>query len=247
MNYAPDGYSILKGTVKERHILALWSDLNFLVVKQLKRFSISPTIDMKENLELLLRKDRETYISTLALAARLRSSIELFSWVFYPGPHALHYPVLHIMAESLKIPGGYSGTASHQDWASTQGSLDTTTVWIPLTPTDNNFPLEVIPYSHENGLLDGKQIGSVTEVECQGDFIPINANFGDAVCMSSFLVHRTGSGGDGLRIAVSMRFENVNEPTFIERGYPCAQRRTVEREIKWKPTIEQVRGMHGLD
>ena len=34
---------------------------------------------------------------------------------------------------------------------------------------------------------------------------------------------------------MSMRFENVLEPTFIERGYPCAQRRVVDREITWRP------------
>ena len=82
---------------------------------------------------------------------------------------------------------GNACTGAHQDWASTQGSLETNTVWIPLTNTKNNFPLEVIPGSHKLGLLDGKENGSVLEVECDGEFKSIDAEFGDAVQMSGFL------------------------------------------------------------
>lgn len=154
-------------------------------------------------------------------------------------------PVIHILSPDLRISDGYYGTEAHQDWPSTQGSLNCITVWIPLTDASiGNFPLEVIPGSHKRGLLDGKMNGSVLEVEADDkEFVPIECKAGDVVFLSGFLVHRTGS-GTGFRVAVSQRFDNTSEPTFIERGYPCAQKRIVDREIRWKPTVEQVVGVY---
>lgn len=154
-------------------------------------------------------------------------------------------PVLNVMSPALRIPDGYYGTAAHQDWSSTQGSLDCVTVWIALTDAGiGNFPLEVIPGSHRSGLLDGEMNGSVLEVDAdEKEFIPIECKAGDVVFLSGFTVHRTGA-GTGLRVAVSQRFDNAAEPTFIERGYPCAQKRVIDREIKWKPNIKQVQKIY---
>lgn len=154
-------------------------------------------------------------------------------------------PVVHIISPDFRISGGYYGAAAHQDWPSTQGSLDMVTVWIPLTDASiGNFPLEVIPGSHKQGLRDGKMNGSVLEVEADDkEFHPIECKVGDVVLMSGFTVHRTGPGA-GFRAAVSQRFDNAAEPTFIERGYPCAQKRVVDREIKWRPTKEQIEAVY---
>jgi hypothetical protein len=44
---------------------------------------------------------------------------------------------------------------------------------------------------------------------------------GDVVAFSSFTVHRTGETGDGqVRIAFSTRYNNAEEPTYVENGYP---------------------------
>lgn len=157
----------------------------------------------------------------------------------------IEQPVLHVMSPALRIPDGYYGTAAHQDWPSTQGSLDCVTAWIALTDAGvGNFPLEVIPGSHKRGLLDGKMNGSVLEVEVDDrEFISIECKAGDIIFMSGFTVHRTGA-GTGFRVAVSQRFDNAAEATFIERGYPCAQKRIVDRTIVWKPTLEQVEAIY---
>ncbi len=153
-------------------------------------------------------------------------------------------PVLNFLSSSLRIPDGYYGTEAHQDWASIQGSLDVITVWIPLTDAYiGSFPLEVIPESHKNGLCEGKVNGSILEIECNDkDFVPIECKAGDVVFINGFTIHRTGK-GNGLRIAVSQRFYSDGDPTFIERNFYCAQKRVVDREMKWKPTIEQIRGI----
>src|SRR6185295_3252528 len=41
-------------------------------------------------------------------------------------------PVLHFMADGLRIENGYHKTPAHQDWRSVQGSLDGVTLWLPL-------------------------------------------------------------------------------------------------------------------
>ncbi len=199
----------------------------------------------------LYHQDIEKYKSHLVLCAKLPSVHKLFLCetiektlvelgLDIPVPPT--YPVLNVMG--LPIPGGYNGTEAHQDWPSVQGSLDMATVWIPFMDIGiDNYPLEVIPGSHLGGLRDGKLNGSVLEIENVDGFIPIDCRAGDAVIMSGFLIHRTGN-GVGFRIAASMRFDNVCEPTFIERNFYCAQRRVVDREIKWRPPVDEVREIY---
>jgi hypothetical protein len=193
-------------------------------------------------------KDNAPYVAGLSSAAKLASVYNLFRCKYLLGTvkelgieiPIIHAPVLHVMSD-FKIKDGYNGAAAHQDWPSVQGSLNLLTVWIPLTEvTKDNYPLEVIPGSHKQGIRDGRLNGSVLEIDCDDkDFIPLECNPGDVVFLSGFTIHRTGK-GKGFRAAVSQRFDNAGDPAYAERGYPCAQKRIVDREIKWRPTIEQV-------
>lgn len=203
----------------------------------------------------LLKRDKEAYINMCRVESsrvgmqRLFTdgrAISLLNSLGISDAVLIGTPVAHIMSPDLRIPDGYNGTEAHQDWASTQGSLDCVTVWIPFHDTKDNFPLEVIPGSHLQGLKDGKLNGSVLEIECDDkDFTPIECEAGDVVFMSGFVIHRTRKKGV-FRVAVSQRFDNASEPTFIDRGYPCAQRRIVDREIRWKPTPEQIRSIYAV-
>lgn len=225
----------------------------YLVIKnRRKKWTVSWTEDgLKEDFS----KGDDYYISFLSAATKSVMLQELFlekrilDTLSKIGMHSLllsGQPVLHVMSPNLRIVDGYYGTAPHQDWPSIQGSLDMVTVWIALTDVSKyNFPLEIMPGSHLGGLREGVVNGSVLEIPDVGVFTGLECKAGDVVVMSGFLVHRTGK-GTGFRIAVSQRFENAAEPTFIERGYPCAQKRIVERGVKWKPTVEQIRGIYGV-
>ena len=189
---------------------------------------------------------RAEYVNSLAACARLMIVRDLFCNIFIEdfldeigiSTPLVHAPVVTIMNRNT-IPDIYYGTSAHQDWASVQGSLDMATAWVALTDAKvGNYPLEVVPGSHLDGLKDGVANGSVLEIQA-GGFIPVDCNAGDVVIFSGFMVHRTGS-GSGYRVAASQRYENAAEPSYIERGYPCAQKRVVERELKWKPTVEEV-------
>ncbi|MHB1116409.1 phytanoyl-CoA dioxygenase family protein [Sideroxydans sp.] len=158
--------------------------------------------------------------------------------------------VVHIMAHELKIPDGYFGLVTHQDFPSVQGSLDGVVVWIPLVDVDrDNFPLEVIPGSHKRGLLPMTGSGSVSwevapDQYREEDFVPAEVEVGDVIFMSMFTVHRSSTNGtEGrLRLAASTRFDNGDEKTFAERCYPSAYERTVHRAQYFPgfPSAEQI-------
>jgi hypothetical protein len=97
------------------------------------------------------------------------------------------------------------------------------------------FPIEVIPGSHQRGLWEGEIADNALEIRkgfVEGDFVAVPAARGDVVMFTGFTVHRTSLRGcHGLRIASSTRSENSAEPTFVARNYPCAYKRSVEREL----------------
>lgn len=134
--------------------------------------------------------------------------------------------VLHIMADSLRVQGGYHKTPAHQDWRSVQGSLDGIVVWVPFSDVGrDNYPLEVLPGSHRLGLLPstddpfGHKVADGVVDDKQ--FVPLKVSKGDVVFLSTFTVHRTGAkGGQNIRMSGSFRFNNAAEPTYIERNYP---------------------------
>lgn len=226
----------------------------YVVIPSLSNFEWPELWDEISFMEVLKNSGVDFYVSYLRMLAKhfivqayfVRDDVfDIFNDIKIESPVIIDQPVLHVMSPALRIPNGYYGTEAHQDWSSTQGSLDCVTVWIALTDADiGNFPLEVIPGSHLGGLREGTLNGSVLEVEADDkEFVPIECKAGDVVFISGFLVHRTGK-GNGFRVSVSQRFDNANEPTFIERGYPCAQKRVVERTLLWKPSVEEIRKIY---
>jgi len=191
--------------------------------------------DFSELLAGLFAKDIASYMAAakltqyLASVHRLGVSPELMGVVDALGlglPAISTRPVIHYMADRLKIPGGYQKSPPHQDWRSVQGSLDGLTIWAPLFdvgPAD--YALEVIRGSHRLGLLDSEpalpQQRVVDGLYNEADFEVLPLKAGDAVIFSGFLVHRTCErGGEAVRVAFSYRFNNVLEPSFVDRNFP---------------------------
>ena len=122
-------------------------------------------------------------------------------------------------------------------------------VWAPLTKVSiDNFPLLVVPGSHQSGLLQGSITENLFEIDPSSynvdAFTPIEAMPGDVVFMSGWTIHKTGIDGcNGLRMAASIRFENAAEETFVSRNYPCAYGKTVNRDMITPgfPCVDEVR------
>lgn len=133
-------------------------------------------------------------------------------------------PVLFFNHPRLAEKTVYYKVFAHQDWRSMQGSLDAIIVWIPLLDIGAELgPLEIIPRSHRQGLLAQQMEDGFGKVEgvCDQQFEAVPLQAGDALFFSSFLVHRSGENvSDGIRWSCHFRYNNLNEATFIQRGFP---------------------------
>lgn len=268
-HYRDKGYVVRRGVVPSRLVEAARTDLHRLVRLQLTAAGrvvpegqLGEPTALHHDMSLLLDRSVDRYLSALRRGAKMLSvhrlllSPAIVDAVRELGLRELSVcsePVMHVNSDQCIIPGGYQGVGPHQDWPSIQGSLDCVVVWVPLLPVDQyRFPLEVVPGSHRLGLVQGEvetHVRRVPRSVCpQDQFVPLVAADGDAVLMSAWTVHQTGvAGSRGLRVACSTRFDNIEEPHFVDRGYPCAYRRSVHRELFTPgfPGVEQVAAAMG--
>ena len=235
-----DGYVVIPelfGPAKRAKVLA---DIvqTFRLRAEALGLDLPPVADQASFSELLaglFKHDMPAYMAAAKLTQHLVSvhrlgvSAELMGVVEALGvglPAISTRPVIHYMADRLKVPGGYHKTPPHQDWRSVQGSLDGVTVWAPLFDVGlGDYPLEVVPGSHLTGLLpesfEQSNFHVRTDLYGEDDFRPLEMRAGDAVIFSGFLLHRTGErGGLDVRVALSFRFNDVAEPHFARRNYP---------------------------
>lgn len=253
--YRRDGCAVVPQLVPIAALDAVASDIAVVVRQSLRRLGAAALSSeahpddadaLHTDLQTLLHADVKAYLAALRHAAKLLSLARLaVSAPFEDLTRALAMvspslpttPVLHVMSERLRVPDGYFGLETHQDWPSIQGGLDTFTAWVPLFDVGiAQFPLEVIPGSHRAGLLPGRARANATEIDPAhydaGAFTRLAARRGDVVIFTTFTIHRTAvQDCQGFRLACSTRYENAAEPTFVARGYPTAYRRSVERDL----------------
>jgi phytanoyl-CoA hydroxylase len=134
-------------------------------------------------------------------------------------------PVMFFNSRHLAKREEYWRLGAHQDWRSSQGSLDAITIWVPLVDIGERLgALEVIPGSHKWGLLESEGVsyyGKISKEISAGAFLPVEVERGDALVFSSFLVHRSGTNStESIRWSIHFRYNNLSEQTFINRGYP---------------------------
>lgn len=264
--YRTEGFCVIPRLAPAKFCKRVLKEMNAVYASQLATLGCKPKAfrdagDLYANMQRLFQLDVAIYLSAARHITKLLSVqqllfheniVEVTEKLGLVQPSVPTGPVVSIMSEQLKVDGGYFGLAPHQDWPSMQGSLDAVIVWMPLTKvTVRQFPLEVIPKSHLRGIWEGDNTASAREIRADlyrsEDFVPIEAGPGDVVFMTSFTVHRTGisyRGGDctGLRIACNTRLENSAEETFVSRHFPCAYKRSVERDLITKdfPSQAQV-------
>jgi len=133
-------------------------------------------------------------------------------------------PVIFFNHPNLATKDIYHSVPPHQDWASMQGSMDSVVVWFPLVDVSKEMgALQVVPGSHKEGLIATEVIESfgVTHKYKEEDFIDVPLNRGDALFFSSFLVHKSGHHqSDKIRWSCHFRYNNMDDPDFINRKYP---------------------------
>lgn len=239
-HYRQEGWTVQRGLIPPATLDALLADIAGVFGRAARAAGIAlPDPTDRASLSLLAVRlfdaDRTVYAGAakqtqfLASVQRLCVGPEMSGMLERLGiavPALSTRPVIHYMADALKFEGGYHKTPAHQDWRSVQGSLDGVVVWLPLFDVGpNDYPLEVATRSHRLGLLPSEDHAfghRIADGQVGEDaFSPLPLARGDAVFFSSFLVHRTGAlGGDQVRVAISFRYNNAAEPSFVARHHP---------------------------
>ncbi len=238
-SYKENGSLLVKGFFQRQEIAAIRDEGKQVFIAQMRRLGIVQTDDLSEQafeqgMAELFDADLQTFtncgkqaqhlisLHRLSLDERVVRAIVELGLEF---PNISTRPVLYFNSRRLAKKEVYWRLSLHQDWRSMQGSLDSAVVWIPLIDIDEKLgALEVIPESHLWGLLDADMEDGYGHVQGDVDesqFIPVEVERGDALFFSSFLVHRSGTNvTDSIRWSCHFRYNNLAEPTFLERGYP---------------------------
>jgi ectoine hydroxylase-related dioxygenase (phytanoyl-CoA dioxygenase family) len=124
----------------------------------------------------------------------------------------------------------------HQDITYLLGSLNSVTYWIPLTKVDAyRGSIEVIPGSHKFGIYphcytgsnepQADKIMSPSDIklidEPKSKSIVIDADVGDVIVFSQFLLHRsTFNHSKEIRWVAQIRHSDFFEDGFLDAGYP---------------------------
>jgi ectoine hydroxylase-related dioxygenase (phytanoyl-CoA dioxygenase family) len=114
---------------------------------------------------------------------------------------------------------------AHQDWRSGQGSLDSAVIWFPLVDCNHDLGvLQLVEGSHKKGLMASNGVsyeGSLQQDYPDELYKEFDLKVGDILIFSALLVHRSGENTTkNIRWSVQYRFNNLDESTFIKRGYP---------------------------
>ena len=258
--FRSDGFLVKRGLLNaaiiEQFVETAWPVFSRLA----RHYNLPLSSTIEGDMIALFRHNAQAYFSAVRVVGQLVSLLDIFRddaiarlvcGLGVQVPCFNTGAVMHIMSNELRPQEGYLGLGVHQDFPSTQASLNALIVWIPFTPANADFfPIEVLPGSHLRGILPGEQRSHVFEVlpsaYRETDFVAISVEPGDVLVMSVFAAHRSGqSGKKGVRVAASMRYEDASEGTYIARCYPNAYKRTVERQIMI-PGFPSERDLHDL-
>jgi phytanoyl-CoA hydroxylase len=235
-NFQKKGYCVVPKLFSLAAVKGCVKEMQGLFNNRLESLGIllDLNVSLETAMKTLLARDQASYIAAAKLTQSLPTLVRMST-----EPNLIHVlhemgltnpvfstrQVCHFLGNGLEIPGGYFKTPPHQDWRTTQGSLDSVVVWALMHDEGQNYPLEVIPGSHRLGLMPaqdhpfGHEI--VPDQLPSSPFESIDIQPGDALIFSTLLIHRTGERGRrGFRVASSFRFNNADEPTFLTRNYP---------------------------
>jgi len=238
-SYRDNGYVLLKGLFQRMEVDLVRDDAKRVFSTQMQRLGLlqaAPTTEAEFELGMvkLFEADLQAFINCgkqaqhlislhrMSLDQRIMRVIEALGLQF---PNICTRPLLYFNARKLAKKEVYWRLTTHQDWRSMQGSLDAVVAWVPLIDIDKGLgAIEVIPGSHKRGLLRSTMIdgyGHVEEPVDQSEMVPIEIEAGDVLFFSALLVHQSGTNvTESIRWSCHFRYNNLQESTFIERGYP---------------------------
>jgi ectoine hydroxylase-related dioxygenase (phytanoyl-CoA dioxygenase family) len=242
--YRRDGYCLIRGLLDVAGPEAVLQEARRVFLAQmLKRGTLHEVPRDQEAFEEALfryfSEDQEGFVSCanqsqytvslqrLGVEPRIIAAIRELGLTF---PILCKYPTLYFNSRHLATKEHYWRQGAHQDWRFLQGSLDSMVVWVPLVPISRELgALELLPGSHRLGLRADVDLsadyGKLPYDLDDPSFVPIEAEPGDVLFFSTFLIHRSGTNSTrSIRWSCHFRFNNALEPTFVDRQFPSTFR-----------------------
>jgi ectoine hydroxylase-related dioxygenase (phytanoyl-CoA dioxygenase family) len=241
--YREQGYLLCRDFFPAEEVKVIHDEAKAVFEAQMRRFDILPEGEaddraFTQGMFRLFETDLATFsncgkqaqhlisLHRLSLDQRIVDALAELGLDF---PNVSTRPVLYFNHPKLAQKEVYWRLSLHQDWRSMQGSLDSVVVWLPLIDIGRELgALEILPGSHKKGLLAADLIdgyGHINEKAARDidpdDLISVEVKRGDALFFSTFLLHQSGQDmGEAIRWSCHFRYNNLAEPTFVERGYP---------------------------
>lgn len=264
--FKKDGFLLLKGALDKSVIAEIYREAREIFALQIKQV-LGQTVDIDDRdafeaaMYAFFEKDFDAFVSTGKTVQhtislhRLGVSDAILNFVKAVGvekPVIAVRPAMQFNSRFLSKDGStHWKLGAHQDWRTGQGSLDSVVIWFPMVDaTEAIGALQVIPASHTTGLMQANTTGyagSITDTLQEEDYIQTEYEVGDVLLFSAFLVHRSGNNVTrNIRWSVQLRYNNLLEPTFIERGYPMPYIYKPQEELVTPgfPSADQLRGIY---
>lgn len=261
-----DGYLLLKGFLDKNLVNSIYKEARQIFATQImrttgKQVDIDNRDEFEKGMFEFFEKDFDAFVNTgktvqhsftlhrLGVDEKIS---ELLKSVGLSHPVIGARPAMQFNSRFLSKGGSkHWKLDAHQDWRTGQGSLDSAVIWFPMVDAGEDLgALQVIPGSHVHGLMEastsGYQGGITADLQDE-DFIQTEFEVGDLLIFSSFLVHQSGNNiTNNIRWSVQLRYNNLDEPTFIDRGYPMAYIYRPETELLTPgfPTAEQLKSVY---
>lgn len=238
--YKQDGFVLVRNFFDVAELESIRSEAKEIFLIQMKRAGLIKSLEITEQeferqLYALFEKDFQQIVycgkqaqhlislHNLALSERILKALRELG---------LEFPIINVRP-TIFFNSPHLGKRdvdwrkpAHQDWRTTQGSLDSTIIWVPLIDIDKSLgALEIVPASHKLGLLNYETRSDYHTIAEDPDkplqFVSVEVKKGDALFFSTLLIHRSGNNtSDSIRWSCHFRYNNLYEPTFIERGFP---------------------------
>ena len=264
--YKKDGFLLLKGVLSTETVEAIYREAREIFARQIQRV-LGQTVDIDDRdafesaMFAFFEADFDGFVSTGKTVQhtielhRLGVSDEMLNAVKGLGvekPVIAVRPAMQFNSRFLSKDGStHWKLGAHQDWRTGQGSLDSVVVWFPMVPAGEEIgALQVIPGSHTSGLMQANTTGyagSISQELDEASYVQTSYEVGDVLLFSAFLVHRSGNNVTRtIRWSVQLRYNNLAEPTFIERGYPMPYIYRPQEELITPdfPTAAQLKGTY---
>lgn len=261
-----NGYVLLRNFLDKQTVAEIYREAREIFAVQIKRVTgQSVNIEDRDAFEAAMfdffEKDFDAFVNTgktvqhsftlhrLAVSERIEQVLKELG---VEKPVIGARPAMQFNSRFLSKDGSkHWKLDAHQDWRTGQGSLDSTVIWFPMVEAGAEIgALQVIPGSHKSGLLEASTSGyqgGITATLKEEDFVQTEFRVGDILIFSAFLVHQSGNNVTrNIRWSVQLRYNNLAEPTFIERGYPMAYIYKPEPDLVTPnfPTPQQLKDLY---